>query len=652
MKIDIYKKAIIIREFESLLLELFSQGKLNGTVHTCVGQELIPVIISEYIQSDDVFFSNHRGHGHYIVKTNNVKELLAEIMGYSSGCSRGFGGSQHLFSHKSFYSNGIQGGMTPIAAGYSYSLDKRNSTEPIAIVFIGDGTLGEGILYEASNLASIYKCPLLIVIENNGYAQSTSIKQTFSGDIQKRFEGFGFKYNKANIWELEEFSNTANEIIKYVRNNRLPAILEIDCYRLNSHSKGDDNRNLEEITFYREKDPINLFEKSNPDISAEIKGQIKRELESYVSEIQNEQLLNVILETQKIKNNERLFELAKDVSREARVNEQIYAAFKDYFKEDPDIMMFGEDIEAITKYTNKEYGGAFKVTKDLSIIFPGRINNTPISEAGITGFAIGAALEGRKMIIEIMFGDFTTLILDQLLQHASKFTNMYGIEIRLPLLIRTPMGGKRGYGPTHSQSLEKIFLGIKGLTVIALNFRVNVYDIYTKLLQQLESPTLVIENKVDYTRKLVSSIKTHEYYLTKEDFPTLKVTPKKIPSQLTVFCYGGSLEEVELAAEFLYLEYEIAVEIICPILIYPINIYPIMHSIDKTKKLITVEEGSSFSGLGSEIVAQLKTLGKEFELLGQLSNEDVIPSSYSAELNLLPNKEKVINLILKKVYEI
>ena len=138
------KKAIFIRRFETRLLRLFSEGRINGTVHTCVGEELNPVFLCKYIQDGDYFLSNHRGHGHFIARTGMIYELMAEMMGRTTGISHGYGGSQHLLTD-GFLSNGIQGGMTPVAAGIglSYKLDNKNN---IAVSFLGDGTMGQGSL--------------------------------------------------------------------------------------------------------------------------------------------------------------------------------------------------------------------------------------------------------------------------------------------------------------------------------------------------------------------------------------------------------------------------------------------------------------------------------------------------------------------------
>jgi len=163
---EVYK----IRKVEEKLLELYSQGLIGGTVHTCVGQEYTGVFISKYLKQEDVIFSNHRGHGHFISKTKNVKGLIAEVLSKKEGVSGGYGGSQHLYSND-FISNGIQGSLLSIAAGMSFSFKKHNN-ENICVIFIGDGTLGQGSVYEALNFISLYKCPILIVLEDNEIAQS------------------------------------------------------------------------------------------------------------------------------------------------------------------------------------------------------------------------------------------------------------------------------------------------------------------------------------------------------------------------------------------------------------------------------------------------------------------------------------------------
>jgi 2-oxoisovalerate dehydrogenase E1 component len=646
MNLDQYKIAILIREFEQLLLQLFCKGKLNGTVHTCVGQELIPTLLKPFIKTEDSFFSNHRGHGHYLVKTNDIKGLLAEIMGKTTGCSGGYGGSQHLFKEKSFYSNGIQGGMAAISTGYAFS--KKIYNKPgIAVLFLGDGTLGEGTLYEALNCAAIFKVPILFVLENNGYAQSTSIKQTFAGSTKKRFEGFGLKYFKGEIWSEDELQNQFSEAVQSARNFE-PAVIEITCYRLNPHSKGDDNRSQEEIAEYTQKDPVNVFEKMYPDECFAVKQSVQQLLLDILDEVEKDATLEVVNETDKYSNINVTYKALDFSNENIRINELINKAFNDQIELNNKTVFIGEDIQNNNDFTPKPYGGAFKVTKDLSAK-SAHVYNAPISEAAITGIGIGIALESESIAVtEIMFGDFTTLILDQLLQHGSKFQGMYGKKLKVPFILRTPMGGKRGYGPTHSQSIEKHFLGIYGINVIALNYRLNPYQIYSTIFREAAEPTIVIENKTDYTRYINSPlIKTHEYFFSSEKYPTLKITPKSIKPKITIFCYGGTLADVEAVIEELFIEHEISVEVICPSSLCSFNLNPLQESVLKTGKLLTIEEGGSFCGLGSEVIAQLSSIGVSLKNVKQIGNNSIIPSSYTAEINLLPNKNKIINTILK-----
>ena len=155
--------------------------------------------------------------------------------------------------------------------------------------------------------------------------------------------------------------------------------------------------------------------------------------------------------------------------------------------------MMGEDIRS-------PYGGAFKATRRLSDSFPDRVINTPISEAGIVGVANGLALGGRRPVVEIMFGDFLGLCFDQILNHAAKFHGMYNRHVKNPLVIRTPMGGGRGYGPTHSQNIEKHFAGIPGVRVLVLHGRTRIEAMY-QALRRCRTPVLVIENKLLYRER-------------------------------------------------------------------------------------------------------------------------------------------------------
>jgi 2-oxoisovalerate dehydrogenase E1 component len=240
-----YKEALLIRRVEETFLSLFSKGKLNGTVHTCVGQEFSAIAFAGQLDKNDFVFSNHRCHGHFISFTKDYRGLMAELMGKRSGVCGGIGSSQHLCKDN-FYSNGIQGGITPVAAGMALA-KKLLKKDNIGILFIGDGTLGQGVLYETMNIISKWELPLLIVLENNAYAQSTPIEQSLAGEINDRPKAFNIKTFTSDTWDIESLMNSASTSINYVRENNKPAFHLVNTYRLNAHSKGDDNRSKDEI---------------------------------------------------------------------------------------------------------------------------------------------------------------------------------------------------------------------------------------------------------------------------------------------------------------------------------------------------------------------------------------------------------------------
>src|SRR5580658_747602 len=184
-----------IRVFEQTLLDLFSKGRLYGTTHTCIGQEACAVALySNLNPAIDVAFGNHRCHGHYLAFGGSMKSLFAEVMGKESGICEGRGGSQHI-CNGSFFSQGVQGQSFPIAVGVAYR--KQKLGEPgIVVVHMGDGTLGQGVVYESLNLASLLSVPVLVVMEHNGVAQSTDTKRTISGSICERFSAFGIEVDR------------------------------------------------------------------------------------------------------------------------------------------------------------------------------------------------------------------------------------------------------------------------------------------------------------------------------------------------------------------------------------------------------------------------------------------------------------------------
>lgn len=231
---------LLIRHFEKKLLELFEQGKINGTTHTCLGQEYIPVALRSLLSLDDFVFSNHRGHGHYLARYGDAHGLLAEIMGRAGAVCGGVGGSQHILRDR-YLSTGVQGESLPVATGMALAL-KRSSPGNLACAYVGDGTWGEGAVYEALNIAQLWRLPLVVVVENNGIAQSTATEVQMAGTIEGRCNGFGIRYKRIESVDIDDIRYQLKPSFQSVRKFVHPLVIEFRTFRLGPHSKGDDTR--------------------------------------------------------------------------------------------------------------------------------------------------------------------------------------------------------------------------------------------------------------------------------------------------------------------------------------------------------------------------------------------------------------------------
>jgi 2-oxoisovalerate dehydrogenase E1 component len=627
------KEALRIRRVEEKFLELFSLGKLNGTVHTCVGQEFSAVAFAGQLKKRDFIFSNHRCHGHYIAFTGDVRGLLAELLGKATGVCGGVGSSQHLCCNN-FYSNGIQGGIVPVAAGYALG-NKLKKNDAIGIVFIGDGTLGEGALYETMNIISKWEIPLLIVCENNSYAQSTPQHINLAGDIVSRAEAFGIQTWQGDTWSPEILIKKAQTAINKVREECKPGFFLVNTYRLNAHSKGDDDRDEAEVRQHREKDFLHIFSNESPEYYKIYLDAINQEIDAMVEEIFQEEDLTIdqYYQSSQVTHDENWTPLAPINKRQV---ELINKFFQEKIATDDRAVFLGEDILS-------PYGGAFKVTKDLSVIRPERVFSTPISEAAITGIANGLSLNGFKAVSEIMFGDFMTLAFDQIVNHASKFHHMFHKKVNCPVVIRTPMGGRRGYGPTHSQTLDKFLVGIDNVKTVSPNTFFDPAIIYKSVFEE-EHPVLVLENKTDYGKKILQHpLKNFIYERNQDAYPVTRIRPAVSAPTLTIVAYGGMADVVAASLGDIFMETDFKPEMIIPSLISEMPVDIVLHSLATTGRLLVVEEGSGYAGIGSELVACISEKTNNSIAVKRIAAHPVpIPSVKSLENIVLPDKLRII----------
>lgn len=254
---ELYRAIYRIRRFEETVLDNFPKGVFFGTTHTYLGQEANAVGVLHHLHHEDVVFSNHRCHGHFLAYGGEPRALFAELMGKASGVCGGRGGSQHLH-WRNFYSNGVQGGIVPIAVGAALA-EKRKGTRAATVVFLGDGTLGEGVVYEAFNLAALWQAPILFVVENNHIAQTTPVELALAGSISARFAAFDIPAHELDTSDVMEIFPVAGALLEQARAQSAPRALILHTWRFGPHSKGDDTRPADAIARLRQsRDPLTL----------------------------------------------------------------------------------------------------------------------------------------------------------------------------------------------------------------------------------------------------------------------------------------------------------------------------------------------------------------------------------------------------------
>lgn len=255
---DLLAGMLMVRAVETHLLDMFARGLLAGTVHTCLGQEACAIGVAATIDLErDILFSNHRGHGHYLGYSGDIEGLVAEIAGLPSGVCGGLGGSQHI-QRDNFYTNGIQGASAPIVAGMALA-EKRLQTGAVAVAFLGDGTFGEGAVYEAMNIAALWSLPMLFVVENNRIAQTTPSELQHAGDLAERAAPFGILVRRVDGQDIDAVHKVSREAIAACRETARPQLLFLNTERFGPHSKGDDTRTDAELAHIRARDPIEIY---------------------------------------------------------------------------------------------------------------------------------------------------------------------------------------------------------------------------------------------------------------------------------------------------------------------------------------------------------------------------------------------------------
>ncbi len=326
------------------------------------------------------------------------------------------------------------------------------------------------------------------------------------------------------------------------------------------------------------------------------------------------------------------------------VLEAINRALAECLNEHSGVYFIGEDVL-------DPYGGAFKVARGLSTGFPDRVITTPVSEAGIVGLGTGMALRGLRPVVEIMFGDFLLLAADQLVNHAAKLRWMTQDQVRVPLVVRTPMGGRRGYGPTHSQSLEKHLMGVPGLHVAAVSAVGLPGEVVKHAVLEDDDPVLLIEHKLLYSQPVFTPEAEPDVAVQEvgSGYPAyrLQVTGAPAPA-VSLTAYGFMAEMARQALMELAYQHEIFAELVVFTQLSPPDLAPLADSLSATHRLLTVEEGTLSLGWGSEVVARMvESLGPGLRVRRVAADETPVPAAGPLESAMLPQVTDIVTAAIE-----
>jgi pyruvate dehydrogenase E1 component alpha subunit len=259
--LHMYRQMAKIRAFEEQVNELYKGAKMPGLAHLYVGEEAVAVGVCEALRRDDVITSTHRGHGHCLAKGATVDRMFAELLGKEAGYCRGKGGSMHIADQDTgnLGANAIVGGSAGIATGAALSA-KMRGTDQVAVCFFGDGALGQGLLYEAMNMAALWALPVIYVCENNLYGEYTPGSETIAGEILGRARAFGIHAETIDGQDVQLVHTTMRRLVERARRGEGPAFLECKTYRYYGHHVGDVNREYrtreEEKEWMTKHDPL------------------------------------------------------------------------------------------------------------------------------------------------------------------------------------------------------------------------------------------------------------------------------------------------------------------------------------------------------------------------------------------------------------
>lgn len=504
--LDDYRRMATIRRFEERCLELSSEGLIAGSIHLCLGQEAIPVGAVAALADEDRVLCTYRGHGWAIALGVPLDQLLGELCQRAGGINGGRGGSPHLFapSHRLLGENSIVGAGVPIGAGVALAAQARGE-RGIALVSVGEGAMNQGSVHEALAFATARALPLVLVCENNEWAEMTRSEELLRiGDQAERAAGYGIEGRGVDGTDPQAVREAVSAAADSARAGGGPVLLECKVARLSGHYNRDIEhyRPKSDREAARQADPLPRLRARLIDdrvASAAVLDEVDAEVEAEIDSASA--AVRAMDEPDPASARDHLYAPAPrvEVLAEERAGEEttyvkaVTAALRAELAERPEVLVYGEDVGVA--------GGIFGASRGLQEEFgAARVFDTPIAESAILGSAVGAAMRGMRPIVEIMWADFMLVALDQLVNQAANVRYVSRSELAAPLVVRTQQGVTPGSCAQHSQSLEALLAHVPGLKVGLPATPQDAHDMLRAAVAD-DDPCILIEARALYQEK-------------------------------------------------------------------------------------------------------------------------------------------------------
>ncbi len=628
----LYLRLLKPRMIEEKMLKLLRQGKISKWF-SGIGQEAISVGVASALHKDEIIFPMHRNLGVFTTRGIPLERLFCQWQGKELGFTNGRDRSFH-FGTIEYNIVGMISHLGPqlaLSSGVALA-HKLQGEGKVSVAFTGEGGTSEGDFHEALNVASVWKLPVIFVIENNGYGLSTPTSEQYNCiRLADRGYGYGMEALEIDGNNILEVYETINTLAEDVRENPRPILVECKTFRMRGHEEASGTKYVPQALFdeWAPKDPVNNFEvfllKENiltPEDIERYKTAIKLEIENGLKAAEAQPLISSDTEKE-LKDIYAPYHFIPSTpsgpSSEKRFIDALSDGLKLAMEKHDNLVLMGQDIA--------DYGGVFKVTDGFTETFgKERVRNTPLCESAIIGIGLGLSIKRWKAMVEMQFADFVTCGFNQIINNLAKVHYRWGQNA--DVVVRMPCGGGMGAGPFHSQTNEAWFTHTPGLKVV---YPSTPYDAKGLLLASFEDPNPVMFFEHKYLYRTVSEDIPEGYY-------TVEIGKARLAREgrdMSVITYGAGVHWALQVAE----DTGIDMEILDLRSLQPLDYDAIVATVKKTGKVLILHEDCLFGGIGGEISAYISEHLFEY-LDGPVvrcgSLDTPVPFSKALERDFLP----------------